>query len=64
MADPLCDIMAILMTDPLSAHAAVLGTGMMGPGIAVSLALGGFDVTLVSRSAASAAFGLQTSHTL
>lgn len=64
MADSLCDIMAILMTDPLSAHAAVLGTGMMGPGIAVSLALGGFDVTLVSRSDDSAAFGLQTSHTL
>ena len=30
--------------------AAVLGTGMMGPGVAVSLALGGVETTIVSRS--------------
>lgn len=38
--------------------AAVLGTGMMGPGIAVTLALGGFDATIVSRTSESAARGL------
>lgn len=30
--------------------AAVIGTGMMGPGVAVSLALGGLETTIVSRS--------------
>ncbi len=39
--------------------AAVLGTGMMGPGIAATLALGGVDVVLVSRSAGGAAQGLR-----
>lgn len=39
--------------------AAVLGTGMMGPGIAVSLALGGLDTTIVSRSQEGAASGLE-----
>ena len=34
--------------------AAVIGTGMMGPGIATILALGGVSVTIVSRSADSA----------
>jgi len=48
------------MSEPTPAHAAVLGTGMMGPGIAVSLALGGCDVTLVSRTDDSAARGLDT----
>lgn len=38
--------------------AAVLGTGMMGPGIAVSLALGGVAATIVSRSDAGAEAGL------
>jgi len=39
--------------------AAVIGTGMMGPGIAVTLALGGLRTTLVSRSAEGAARGLE-----
>jgi len=39
--------------------AAVLGTGMMGPGIAVSLALGGLETTIVSRSPDGAAAGLE-----
>ena len=34
--------------------AAVIGTGMMGPGIATILALGGVPVTILSRSAESA----------
>lgn len=39
--------------------AAVLGTGMMGPGIAAALALGGVDTVLVSRTAEGAATGLR-----
>src|SRR5215472_16077723 len=39
--------------------AAVIGTGMMGPGIALTLALGGVRATIVSRSAANAAVGLE-----
>ncbi len=35
--------------------AAVIGTGMMGPGIALTLALGGVPTTILSRSAARAA---------
>ncbi len=38
--------------------AAVIGTGMMGPGIAATLAKGGLTVTLLSRSAAGAAEGV------
>ena len=38
--------------------AAVLGTGMMGPGVAVSLALGGIETTIVSRSEEGAARGV------
>ncbi len=38
--------------------AAVIGTGMMGPGIALTLALGGVRATILSRSADSAAEGL------
>jgi 3-hydroxybutyryl-CoA dehydrogenase len=38
--------------------AAVIGTGMMGPGIAATLALGGVRVTIVSRTEESAAQGL------
>jgi 3-hydroxybutyryl-CoA dehydrogenase len=34
--------------------AAVIGTGMMGPGIATTLAIGGVPVTILSRSAESA----------
>lgn len=39
--------------------AAVLGTGMMGPGIAVTLASGGVATTICSRSAEGAAKGLE-----
>jgi 3-hydroxybutyryl-CoA dehydrogenase len=39
--------------------AAVIGTGMMGPGIAATLALGGLDVTILSRSASGAAAGVE-----
>jgi 3-hydroxybutyryl-CoA dehydrogenase len=38
--------------------AAVIGTGMMGPGIALTLALGGVRATILSRSPESAAEGL------
>jgi 3-hydroxybutyryl-CoA dehydrogenase len=38
--------------------AAVIGTGMMGPGIALTLALGGVRSTIVSRTAEGAAAGL------
>jgi len=38
--------------------AAVIGTGMMGPGIAGALALGGLNATILSRSEESAAKGL------
>lgn len=39
--------------------AAVIGTGMMGPGIAASLALGGIKTLLVSRTEANAKHGLE-----
>ncbi len=42
--------------------AAVIGTGMMGPGIAVTLALGGLRTTILSRSAEGAARGLAKAH--
>lgn len=38
--------------------AAVIGTGMMGPGIAVTLAAGGLETTIVSRTEDGAARGL------
>src|SRR5260370_16566648 len=38
--------------------AAVIGTGMMGPGIACTLALGGVRTTILSRSDETAAKGL------
>lgn len=44
--------------------AAVIGTGMMGPGIAVTLALGGLSVRLVSRTAATADIGMQSARRL
>ncbi|MCY4037391.1 MAG: 3-hydroxyacyl-CoA dehydrogenase NAD-binding domain-containing protein, partial [bacterium] len=34
----------------LPARCGVIGTGAMGPGIALSLATGGFDVVLLGRS--------------
>ncbi|MBM3745430.1 MAG: 3-hydroxyacyl-CoA dehydrogenase family protein, partial [Acidobacteria bacterium] len=39
--------------------AAVIGTGMMGPGIAVTLALGGLRTTILSRTPEGAAQGLE-----
>ncbi len=39
-------------------QAVVVGTGMMGPGIGVSLALGGTEVTIVSRTMAGAGAAL------
>lgn len=46
------------MTEPRFETAAVVGTGMMGPGIAVTLALGGVRTTILSRSEQGAARGL------
>jgi 3-hydroxybutyryl-CoA dehydrogenase len=43
--------------------AAVIGTGMMGPGIALSLALGGVRSTILSRTAEGAAEGLAKART-
>jgi 3-hydroxybutyryl-CoA dehydrogenase len=40
-------------------RAAVIGTGMMGPGIAVTLALGGLRATIVGRTAESSSGGLE-----
>lgn len=40
--------------------AAVIGTGMMGPGIALTLALGGVRATILSRSEDGAKRGLET----
>ncbi|MGH9658050.1 MAG: 3-hydroxyacyl-CoA dehydrogenase family protein [Bryobacteraceae bacterium] len=51
------------MEDPLTtdfSSAAVIGTGMMGPGIAVTLALGGVRSTILSRTGEGAAKGLAT----
>jgi 3-hydroxybutyryl-CoA dehydrogenase len=42
--------------------AAVIGTGMMGPGIAATLALGGVRATIVSRTEESATKGLAAAH--
>src|SRR5712692_3567739 len=42
------------------ATAAVIGTGMMGPGIALTLALGGVRTTILSRSDEGARKGLAT----
>lgn len=46
------------MSEQQRGRAVVIGTGMMGPGIAVLLALGGYRATIVSRHAESAARGL------
>jgi len=40
-------------------HAAVIGTGMMGPGIALTLALGGLRAEIVSRTPEGAAAGVE-----
>ena len=48
------------MTAPPIRNATVIGTGMMGPGIAATLALGGVPATILSRSAEGAAKGLES----
>lgn len=50
------------MSEQSFERAAVIGTGMMGPGIAVTLTLGGVAATLLSRTDESARQGLQTAH--
>jgi len=47
------------MVKPGFNTAAVIGTGMMGPGIALTLALGGVQSTIVSRTPEGAARGLE-----
>ena len=47
------------MPDREFTTAAVIGTGMMGPGIALTLALGGLRTTLLSRNGETAARGLE-----
>jgi 3-hydroxybutyryl-CoA dehydrogenase len=47
------------MPDTNFATAAVIGTGMMGPGIALTLALGGLRATILSRTAEGAADGVE-----
>jgi 3-hydroxybutyryl-CoA dehydrogenase len=47
------------MSDTRFASAAVIGTGMMGPGIALTLALGGLRATILSRTAEGAARGVE-----
>jgi 3-hydroxybutyryl-CoA dehydrogenase len=42
--------------------AAVIGTGMMGPGIAMTLTLGGVEAVILGRTDESAAAGLATAH--
>ncbi|MFN0170666.1 MAG: 3-hydroxyacyl-CoA dehydrogenase family protein [Bryobacteraceae bacterium] len=42
--------------------AAVIGSGMMGPGIALTLALGGVRSTILSRTEENAAAGLRKAH--
>ncbi|MBM3786872.1 MAG: 3-hydroxyacyl-CoA dehydrogenase family protein [Acidobacteria bacterium] len=44
------------------AKAAVIGTGMMGPGIAMTLALGGVEPVILGRTEESAAKGLEYAH--
>jgi len=44
-------------------NAAVIGTGMMGPGIALTLARGGFRTTIISRSGENAARALEKART-
>jgi len=47
------------MPDTRFTSAAVIGTGMMGPGIALTLALGGLRTTILSRTAEGAAKGVE-----
>jgi 3-hydroxybutyryl-CoA dehydrogenase len=46
------------------ANATVVGTGMMGPGIALTLALGGIRVTLLSRTSEAAAGAVEKARAL
>ena len=48
-----------LQAETVFGRAAVIGTGMMGPGIALTLALGGVPATILSRSRENAAAGLE-----
>jgi 3-hydroxyacyl-CoA dehydrogenase len=50
--------MMTAMTQSGFQTAAVIGTGMMGPGIALTLALGGVRATIVGRTAVSAVAGM------
>ena len=47
------------MTETRFTTAAVVGTGMMGPGIALTLAMGGVRSTILGRTGESAARGLE-----
>ena len=47
------------MTNSVFRTAGVIGTGMMGPGIAATLALGGVETAIVSRAAETAMRGLE-----
>ena len=47
------------MTQTRFATASVVGTGMMGPGIGLALAMGGIRTTLLSRTAEGTAQGLE-----
>jgi 3-hydroxybutyryl-CoA dehydrogenase len=47
------------MSDRKLTRAAVIGTGMMGPGIALTLALGGLRVTILSRNGENGVRGLE-----
>jgi 3-hydroxybutyryl-CoA dehydrogenase len=50
------------VTESTFKTAAVAGTGMMGPGIALTLALGGVRTTILSRTEEAAARGLEKAH--
>jgi 3-hydroxybutyryl-CoA dehydrogenase len=51
-------LIIVFVTHTQFRNGAVIGTGMMGPGIAVSLALGGVRTTILSRTETGAAQGL------
>ena len=44
--------------------AAVVGTGMVGPGIAATLALGGLPTTILSRTGGNATKGVEAASQL
>jgi len=51
------------VSNPNFQTAAVIGTGMMGPGIAVTLALGGVRTAILSRSEEGAVQGFERART-